>query len=66
VLLLVTLLIAVFWDTHRVAVISALAGAFLAGAIGLAIGARKLTQGRSRLFSASLDELARDREHLRP
>lgn len=66
ILLVVTLLIAVFWDTHRVAVIATLAGVFLASAVGLGIGARNLVHGRSRLFSASLDELARDREHLRP
>ena len=66
VLLLVTLLIAMFWDTHRIAVIGTLAAVFLAGGVAFAAGARSLMQGRSRLFSASLDELARDRDQLTP
>ncbi len=66
VLLLVLLLIAVFWDTHRIAVISALAAVFLAAGIGIAAGARSRMHGRSRLFSASLDELARDKDQLTP
>jgi uncharacterized membrane protein YqjE len=66
VLLLVTLLIAMFWETHRIAVIGTLAAVFLAGGVGLAAGVRNLMQGRSRLFSATLDELARDRDQLTP
>jgi uncharacterized membrane protein YqjE len=66
VLLLVLLLIAVFWDTHRIAVISALAAVFLAAGIGIAAGVRSRMHGRSRLFSASLDELARDKDQLTP
>jgi uncharacterized membrane protein YqjE len=65
-LLLVMLLIVVFWDTHRIAVIAALAGACLAAGIVMAVGARNRAQGRSRLFSASLDELARDKDQLTP
>lgn len=66
VMLLVLLLIALFWDTHRIAVIAALAAAFGAGGIAIALGARGLVQRRSRLFSATLDELARDKDQLRP
>ena len=64
VLLLVTLLIALFWETHRIAVIGTLAAVFLAGGAGIAMGARNLAQGRSRLFASSLDELARDKDQL--
>ena len=63
-LLLVTLLIAMFWDTHRIAVIGTLAAAFIAGGAALAAGARNLVRGRSRLFSTTLDELARDKDQL--
>jgi uncharacterized membrane protein YqjE len=66
VLLLVTLLIAMFWETHRMGVIGTLAVVFLAGGVALAAGARNLLQGRSRLFSATLDELARDKDQLTP
>jgi uncharacterized membrane protein YqjE len=66
VLLLVLLLIAVFWDTHRIAVIATLAAVFLAAGICIAAGARNRMHGRSRLFSASLDELARDKDQLTP
>jgi uncharacterized membrane protein YqjE len=64
VLLLVILLIALFWDTHRIAVIATLAAVFLAGGAALAAAARNLMQGRPRLFSATLDELARDKDQL--
>ena len=66
VLLLVLLLIAVFWDTHRIAVIATLAVVFLAAGIGIAAGARDRMHRRSRLFSASLEELARDKDQLTP
>ena len=66
VLLLVLLLIAVFWDTHRIAVIATLAVVFLAAGIGIAAGARNRMHGRSRLFSASLEELGRDKDQLTP
>lgn len=65
-LLLVMLLIVVFWDSHRIVVIAVLAGLALAAGIGMAVGARHRMHGRSRLFSASLDELARDRDQLTP
>jgi uncharacterized membrane protein YqjE len=66
VLLLVMLIIVAFWDSHRIAVIAALAGVFIAAGIGLAAGARNRMHGRPRLFSASLDELARDKDQLTP
>ena len=65
-LLFVTLLVVVFWDGHRIAVIAVLAGICLAAGIGMAVGASNRMSGRSRLFSATLDELARDRDQLGP
>lgn len=64
ILLFTILLIAVFWDSHRIPVIAVLTGIFLAAGIGTAIGARNRMQVRSRLFSASLNELARDKDQL--
>ncbi len=67
ILLLTILLVAVFWDSsYRVTAIVALAGVFLAAGIGMAIGVRNRMHARPRLFSASLDELARDKDQLTP
>lgn len=66
ILLLVILLVALFWDSHRIIAIVALAGIFLAVGIGMAIGVRNRMHARSRLFSASLGELARDKDQLTP
>ena len=67
ILLLTVLLVAVFWDSnHRITAILVLAGVFLAAGIGVAIGVRNRMHARPRLFSASLDELARDKDQLTP
>ena len=67
ILLLTILLVAVFWDSsHRITAIVVLAGVFLAAGIGVAIGMRNRMHARPRLFSASLDELARDKDQLTP
>ncbi len=66
ILLLTLLLVAVFWDSHRITAIVVLAGIFLAAGIGMAIGVRNCMRARPRLFSASLDELARDKDQLTP
>ena len=67
ILLLVILLVAVFWDSsYRVTAIVALAGIFLAAGVGMARVVHNLMYARPRLFSASLDELARDKEQLTP
>lgn len=66
ILLLTILLVAVFWDSYRITAIVVLAGLFLAAGIGMAIGVRNRMHARSKLFSASLDELARDKDQLTP
>jgi uncharacterized membrane protein YqjE len=66
ILLLTVLLVAIFWDSYRITAIAVLAGIFLAAGIGMAIGVRNRMQARSRLFSASLEELERDRNRLTP
>lgn len=66
VLLLVILYVAAFWDSYRITAIVALAVIFLAAGAGMAIGVRNRMYARPRLFSASLDELARDKDQLTP
>lgn len=63
--LLSTLLVVVlFWDSHRIAAIAVLAALFLGAGAVMAIGVRSRLQARSRLFSTSLGELAKDKDHL--
>ena len=59
-------LVLLFWDTHRVLVAGLLAlGYFLIGTI-CALAARRRSSVKSKLFAASLAELAKDGEHLTP
>ena len=66
IVLLVILFVAVFWDSYRITAIVTLAVIFLAAGVGAALGVRNRMQARPRLFSASLDELARDKDQLTP
>jgi uncharacterized membrane protein YqjE len=63
-LLLTLLVVVVFWDSHRIAAIAVLAAAYLGAGAALVVGVRNRLQARPRLFSASLGELARDKEQL--
>jgi len=63
--LLATLLIVVaFWDTHRLLVLAALAGLFLAAGIAAWGLALHKARTKPRLFAASLSELLKDRQQL--
>ena len=64
VLMITMLIVLLLWDSYRFAGIVALATVFLAIGVALAIGVRNRMQMRSRLFSSSLDELAKDKERL--
>ncbi len=66
-LLLLTIFITVlFWDDHRIAVLGGLCALFFVSGILIALRLRSKAQSRPRLFSASLAELAKDREQLEP
>lgn len=54
------LLIAVFWETHRVALISVLILFFAASAGGIAFWVRQQLSQRPRFLSATLGELDKD------
>lgn len=64
VLLAVLFLVVLFWDTHRLVILGLLSTAFLvAGTLAL-LGIRRRLSQRPRLFSRTLEELARDRREL--
>ncbi len=62
VVLATFLLVAVFWDTHRLLVLGSLAGFFLA--VGFATWRFAMHKARTkpRLFAASLSELFKDQQ----
>jgi len=64
VLLLTMFIVVVFWDDHRLAALGILSILFFAAGTLTAILLRGRMQAKSKLFSVSLAELARDREHL--
>lgn len=64
VVLAAILLVAAFWETHRLAALGALAGFFLA--VGMAAWRFSMHKARTkpRLFAASLSELCKDGQQL--
>ncbi len=64
ILLLTAFIVVLFWDDHRLAALGALSALFLALGTLMAMLLRGKAQTKSRLFSASLAELANDRERL--
>lgn len=64
VVLLAILIVVVFWESHRLSALGALIGVFLiAGAAAGWLALHRL-RTKPRLFAASLDELAKDRQQL--
>ncbi|MBK9160400.1 MAG: phage holin family protein [Nitrosomonadales bacterium] len=63
-LLLTLFIVLLFWDEHRLVVTAVMSVLFITA--GTLIGAllHRMLQEKSRLFSVSLAELAKDREHL--
>jgi uncharacterized membrane protein YqjE len=64
ILLVVAFVVAAFWDTHRLLVIALVAVAFALAGLVLYRQMQSRYRTRSRLFSASLGELAKDRDRL--
>lgn len=62
--LLSILIVIINWDTHRILSISLLSGFFLVSGIMTSLIARKKANNKSGILSASLAELARDRQQL--
>ena len=63
-LLFTVFIVVLFWDDHRLAVLGALSLVFFVSGSLAAVLLRGKAQEKSRLFSASLAELEKDREKL--
>jgi uncharacterized membrane protein YqjE len=64
VVLAAILLVVVFWDSHRLLVLAALAGGFLVAGVVAQSRVRDMAKRKPRIFSASMAELLKDRQHL--
>jgi uncharacterized membrane protein YqjE len=66
VLLLTVFIVVLFWDDHRLVVVGGLCVLFFVLTMLMAMLLRNRAQSKSKLFSASLAELVKDREQLEP
>jgi len=66
VVLGVLLLVVVFWDTHRIAILTALIALFALAGVTMALRVRNQYRDKPRLLGHSMTELARDSELIRP
>ena len=64
VLLLTLLVIAILWDTHKLAAIGGFAVLYLGIGIAFGMAARARLAAGSRMFEASIGELQKDRDRL--
>lgn len=62
--LLLTIFVVLAWDEHRLAVTGVLSAVFFALGLLMVMLLRSKAYAKSRLFSATLAELANDKEHL--
>ncbi len=60
------LLTVAFWESHRLLVLGILTLLFLGAGVSALFTALKQARSGSKLFAASLAELSKDQEHLRP
>lgn len=65
VLLLTVFIVVLFWDDHRLAVLAGLCIMFFALGALMAMLLRNKALTKSKLFSVSIAELAKDKEQLR-
>ena len=65
-MLLALLLTVLLWDSHRLLALGIFTALFLAIGILAALAAARIGRQGSRLFAASIAELAQDREMIRP
>ena len=66
VMLLTVFIVVLFWDDHRIAVVGGMCVLFFVLGTLTATSLRNKAKSHPKLFSASLAELAKDREQLEP
>jgi len=66
IMLLTVFIVVLFWDSHRLQVLGGLAALFFVAGLLVWNALRRVARKKSRLFSASLAELADDRDQLAP
>jgi uncharacterized membrane protein YqjE len=59
-------LVVVFWETARIAVVCSLAGVYLAALAAVIVGFRNYLKRQPKPFAATLSELKKDRECIQP
>lgn len=66
ILLLTVFIVVVFWDSNRLLVLGSFTGMYLVAGLLAWNALRRVANEKSKLFSASLAELADDRDQLTP
>jgi uncharacterized membrane protein YqjE len=64
VLLAILLIVAIYWDTHRIPVLVGMIAFFTLAAIAIVLGVRSSYRKKSRLLAHTLAEMAKDVETL--
>jgi uncharacterized membrane protein YqjE len=65
IVLLAVFFVVLFWDSYRLAVLGVMAGVFLGMGIFAVLALRAKAAENTEMFSATLAELAKDREQLK-
>lgn len=65
IVLLAVFFVVLFWDSYRLAVLGVMAGVFLGMGIFAVLALRAKAAENTKMFSATLAELAKDREQLK-
>jgi len=65
IVLLAVFFVVLFWDSHRLAVLGVMAGFFIGMGIFAGLAVRAKAAESPKMFSDTLAELAKDREHLK-
>jgi uncharacterized membrane protein YqjE len=66
IMLLTAFIVVLFWDSHRLLVLGGFTALFFVAGLLVLNELRRLAKEKSKLFSASLAELADDRDRLAP
>ncbi len=66
IMLLTVFFVVLFWDSHRMLVLGVFTALYFVAGLLVLNELRRVVRGKSKLFSASLAELADDRDRLAP